>query len=120
MEGSTVRQSSGAFYDFAMAEPVFGYTQNGATPHRPSFKEVLSECADSINITKDLNRGLIALNLLFYIGTGVSLAYYVFNYVSLSSLSFVVVAFVFIGTVYNTVWYHRYCSHAAFKFSRSQ
>ena len=120
MVAATVRPSLDAPVTSMMAKPVFGYSRDGAIPHRPTFKEIFSEFIDSINFTIDMNRGLIALNLIFHIGTGVIFANYVFKYLSPGSLIFVLAALVFIGTFYNTIWFHRYCSHVAFKFSRRQ
>jgi fatty-acid desaturase len=41
---------------------------------------------------------------------------YLFLYSDLRSSCFMILAIPFLGTVYNTIWYHRYCSHASFKF----
>ena len=109
---------SGTIFNSVMAEPVFGYTRNGSKAHQPTFKEIAHEWFDATNFTINVNRGLIALNFLFHLTTGVIFAYYVFNHLSLGSLSFAVIALIFVGTVYNTVWYHRYCSHVAFRFRR--
>src|SRR5205085_9742149 len=36
---------------------------------------------------------------------------------SVTTVAVVALIGCFIGTIYNTVWYHRFCSHQAFKFS---
>jgi len=101
-----------------MIEPVFGYTRDGITPHKPNLKEILSEWLDATNFTADSSRTLIALNCIFFASLGLAFGWYVIHFLSLATLLFLMASLIFIGTVYNTLWYHRYCSHHAFKFAR--
>ena len=53
--------------------------------------------------------------LVFHLVSAGCFVVFLFH-LSLATLAFFVVAAVFVVTAYNTVWYHRYCSHRAFEF----
>lgn len=101
-----------------MQEPSYGYTKDGLTPYKPTLREIVAEWVDAANFSKDANRALIALNFGFHVATAFMFVIYLLRYMSTHNLVFAVFALIFIGTVYNTIWYHRYCSHSAFQFSR--
>lgn len=101
-----------------LVAPLFGYTKDGVLPYKPTVREVIAEWIDSTNFFRDRTRALIALNFLYYCFTGVLFVIFLAYHLSLAAILFFVVALCFVGTVYNTVWYHRYCSHAAFTFSQ--
>jgi fatty-acid desaturase len=83
---------------------------------RPSLKQVLAEWFDAISFWKDSTRLLPALYVIYHVITFVVFVYFLIHYFSVVAIASAIGIAVFIGTVYNTVWYHRYCSHQAFKF----
>ncbi len=97
-----------------LAKPTYGHV--GPSPQRPTLKEVLVEWFDSISFWKDSTRLPAALYVAYHAATFVVFVYFLIHYFSILAFVSVVGIAVFIGTVYNTVWYHRYCSHQAFKF----
>ena len=101
-----------------LIEPLYGYSKEGKGPYRPKLREVVREWMDSVNFIDHPERKLIALNLVFHLLTGALFLYVVLYRLSLGSLVFMSVAVYGIITVYNTLWYHRYCSHFAFTFQR--
>jgi sn-1 stearoyl-lipid 9-desaturase len=75
------------------------------------------EWVDAISFWRDRTRLLPAAFALFHFITFlVFVSYLIWHATWLGCLTVFLLA-CFIGTVYNTVWYHRYCSHQAFKFS---
>lgn len=84
---------------------------------KPTLREVLVEWVDSVNFVKDRTRLLPALYALYHFATFVVFVMFLVLHFSFLSLLTVFVLACGIATVYNTVWYHRYCTHRAFKFS---
>ena len=97
-----------------LVRPTYGHV--GPSPLRPTLKEVLIEWFDAISFWKDSTRLLPALYALFHLATFGVFVYFLIHFFSITAVLSLVAIGVFIGSVYNTVWYHRYCSHQAFKF----
>ena len=101
-----------------LIKPLFGYSGDGYTPYRPTVKEIFTEWIDAINFIRYPSRSLSALYVAFHLSGFIITILFVLKHASLPNLLFVVIAVCFLGIVYNTVWYHRYCSHASFRFRR--
>jgi len=99
-----------------LEKPVFRFTDENGLPHIPRIKEVFTELFRVLNFIKFPTHTLLTANLCFYLLTSVSLLIFSYNYLSLGTLIFTVLCVVFLGTIYNTVWYHRYCCHSAYEF----
>ena len=97
-----------------LLKPTYGHV--GPAPSAPPLKDVLVEWFDAISFWKDSTRLLPALYAFYHLATGVVFVYFLVHYFSVAAVISVVLIGGFIGTVYNTVWYHRYCSHQAYKF----
>jgi stearoyl-CoA desaturase (delta-9 desaturase) len=80
------------------------------------MREVLVEWFDSVSFWKDRTRLIPALYATYHFVTFLVFVWFLATHFSIVSVVTVVLSACFIGTVYNTVWYHRYCSHQAFKF----
>jgi stearoyl-CoA desaturase (delta-9 desaturase) len=79
--------------------------------------QVLVEWFDAINFWKDRTRLIPAGYAVYHIATFGVFVWFLATHFSLMAVLLVVLCGSFVGTVYNTVWYHRFCSHQAFKFS---
>jgi stearoyl-CoA desaturase (delta-9 desaturase) len=99
-------------------EPTFGYTASRDLPYKPRVSEVLHEWLDSMNAIKYPTRSLIVLNFSFHFMTAIVFVFFMLQRPPLDSLIFMLASVCALGTIYNTVWYHRYCSHAAFRFRK--
>lgn len=97
-----------------LEEPTFGWGDE--TPNEPSLREILVEWIDAINFLKNRSRLLTALFSLFHLATLAALIYFVGWHFSLGKALIVGGIAMTIATVYNTVWYHRYCTHRAYQF----
>ena len=94
--------------------PTYGYGE--VPPRKPSVGEILFEWVDAIAFWRDFSRLPAAAYALYHLATfGVFIAFFV-HYHTWPAIVAVMAGATFIATVYNTVWYHRYCSHRAFKF----
>ncbi|HEX3799900.1 MAG TPA: fatty acid desaturase [Verrucomicrobiae bacterium] len=97
-----------------LVKPTYGHV--GPSPKRPTTKEVIVEWFDAVSFWKDSTRLLPAFYLLYHFATFAVFVYFLVHYFSILAVVSVALIGSFIGTVYNTVWYHRYCSHQAFRF----
>ena len=96
-------------------KPTYGHP--GPAPDKlPTIWQVLAEWLDALNFFKDRTRLLPVSNALFHLSTLALFAWFLIAHFSLAAVVTVVLLSSFIGNIYNTVWYHRYCSHQAFKF----
>jgi stearoyl-CoA desaturase (delta-9 desaturase) len=77
---------------------------------------VLVEWFDAVSFWKDRTRLIPASYAAYHFLTFLAFAWFLATHFSIAWVVTVVLIACFIGTVYNTVWYHRYCSHQAFKF----
>lgn len=100
-----------------LIEPTFGYQGFDEHSKLPTFQEVINEWRDSVNFFRDRTRFLIALNFCFHFATFLVFVFFVINYISLITVFLVIVSVIFIITIYNTLWYHRYCSDGSYTFS---
>jgi len=83
---------------------------------KPTLKEVLLEWFDSINLRKGISRFIPAFYAIHHLATLGVFVYFLIHFFSITAILSIVGLSIFMGTVYNTIWYHRYCSHQAFKF----
>jgi stearoyl-CoA desaturase (delta-9 desaturase) len=97
-----------------LGKPTYGHL--GPAPQTPTTGQVLVEWFDALNFWKDRTRLLTVANALFHFSTFVVFVWFLVTHFSIAAVVAVALAGCFIGTIYNTVWYHRYCSHQAFKF----
>jgi sn-1 stearoyl-lipid 9-desaturase len=100
-----------------LIQPTFTHRDTRNEPYRPTAREVLRELIDVMNILSHPTHLLTALNFLFQCLVSVTFFVFLFWYISFATLSFILASIILFGTFYNTVWYHRYCSHVAFEFS---
>ena len=97
-----------------MLEPTYGFV--GPSPMRPSLREALIEWTDAVSFWKDESRLLPALFVTYHLATFGVFVFFLARFFSITAIVSVVGIAMTIATVYNTIWYHRYCSHRAFSF----
>lgn len=82
----------------------------------PSLREILVEWLDAISFWKDRGRLMPALYLAYHAATAGVFVWFLIHHFSISAVLTILLSATAQATLYNTVWYHRYCSHRAFKF----
>jgi len=102
-----------------LLEPSFKYTNRDGSPHRPTFREVISEFGVIMNVVRYPTNRVTAANFLAQTLTFTSGYMFLREFVTGQTLLFFIFALFLLGTVYNTLWYHRYCAHASFKFTHN-
>ncbi len=84
---------------------------------KPSLKEIIRQYLHMVNPRRDKSHWLnVHLELHFYLGMVFSV-FFVLNFLTFRNALVVSSLFYLLANFYNTVWYHRYCSHASFAFS---
>ena len=97
-----------------IVEPTYGY--GDLAPRKPTLREVFVELFDAINFLKDRTRLLPAAHLAHHLATfGIFILFFA-HYFSFARVGIVMGIAAFLVTIYNTVWYHRYCTHRAYRF----
>src|SRR6516164_2896593 len=97
-----------------LLEPTFGY--GNTFPRRPTLQEVWVEWVDAVSFWRHPSRRLPAFYAAYHFATLIVFLLFLIKFPFLSSIIAVLAVTAIIATVYNTVWYHRYCTHRAFKF----
>ena len=99
-----------------LIEPDFYRYISRDSKTKPSAVETLQDLYNAINFTRDRRHIPVALFFFFNVGIGLIFVIHLACYATLASIIFMSLSTCFLGTIFNTVWYHRYCSHRAFKF----
>jgi stearoyl-CoA desaturase (delta-9 desaturase) len=100
-----------------LCEPTYRYTRDGQRPHRPSIRDVLVELVDTVDFVRKPRRKLNAVLFAAHLATFACMILFVTRYLSVGTAAFWGASVLFFCTVPHSVWYHRYCSHRAFRFS---
>ena len=100
-----------------LVEPSFGYSDLNGNPKKPSLGEVFKEIGLCLKFKGNVGNLLLGLNLFFHFSNLLALLVLICYFSSIENLVFLSSVSLFYSYVYNTIWYHRYCSHNSFKFS---
>ena len=97
--------------------PTYGYTRDGKVPYKPTVKEIWMELGDSLNFFHHPSRALPLLSICFhFMGLVCLLSFFIWCF-SWKAFLYFFFSVLFMLIIYNTVWYHRYCSHGSFEFA---
>jgi fatty-acid desaturase len=101
-----------------LVEPGFGCADSDGRAYKPTFQEILNEWLYVIDVVANPSHALTVINFIFQLSTSLALFSVCFLYFTTGSFVFLLIMVLVLGTIYNTVWYHRYCSHVAFEFKQ--
>ena len=97
-----------------LLEPTYGYGES--SPHKPSLRQVWVEWVDAVSFWKEPSRGMAAFYAAYHLATLAVFVFFITRFFSLYAVLAILAIATSIATLFNTVWYHRYCTHRAFKF----
>ena len=97
-----------------LLEPIYGF--GTSSPRSPTLREVVTEWLDAVAFWRDFTRLLPAAHAAYHVATFAVFLVLLARFLSITNMVIVLTIAGAIGMLYNTVWYHRYCSHRAFKF----
>ena len=104
------------FIDSVLEPPSYGWKDEDGNLSKPNPARIFREFFSRLNIFKNKKNWLSFTSWMMVAALGVFLCFFIFKYFSLTLL---LVAFVYSMVImgsHGTVWYHRYCTHRAFKF----
>ena len=99
--------------------PTYGHADADGAPHTPSAREAIADWLDAINPIRDPSRAVPLVAATHHVLTGVACLWFFTAYLTWDSLRlrvFSTVAVVMMSVVYNSLWWHRYCTHRSFEF----
>ncbi len=94
------------------------FRTSGKAENAPTLGQTLSELFHALNFIANPTYKLLAFNFFIYTCSGIFFVHFVLNHASMNQLLLTSLGVVFLGTVYNSFWFHRYCCHSAFRFTR--
>jgi fatty-acid desaturase len=108
-----------AFIHDVLEEPSYGWKDTNGELSKPTPKQIFSEFFSRLNVFSNKKNWLSFMSWAMVLFLAPFLFLFIFKYFSITGL---VVAFVYsmivMGT-HGTIWYHRYCTHGAFKFKNN-
>jgi fatty-acid desaturase len=105
-----------AFIDSVLREPSYGWKNADGSLSKPTPGKLFQEFFKRLNVFADRKNWLSFTSWMMIVVLGTCLGFFLFKYFS---WSLVLVAFLYSMVVmgsHGTVWYHRYCTHRAYKF----
>ena len=107
-------ESTRSWTQSLLLEPTYGF--GTSSPRNPTLREVVLEFVDAVAFWKDAPRLLAVVVAAYHLVALSVFLLFLGRFRSISNVAIVVIVSTAIGFVYNTIWYHRYCSHRAFRF----
>jgi stearoyl-CoA desaturase (delta-9 desaturase) len=106
-----------AFIDRVLQRPSYGWEKENGELMVPTRKQLFREAFNRINVFKTRKNWLALLGWFMIICMVPFLYFFVTRYFSWPLLIAVIVYSMIIMGTHGTIWFHRYCTHKAYKFS---
>jgi len=108
-----------AFIDYVLKEPSYGWKMDCGNLSKPTNLKIFQEFFSRLNVFRDRKNWLSFTSWMMIVCLTIPLGFFIFKFFSFGLL---LTAFLYSMVVmgsHGTVWYHRYCTHRAFKFRNS-
>jgi stearoyl-CoA desaturase (delta-9 desaturase) len=106
-----------AFIDHLLQRPSYGWTDENGALSKPSVKTLWREAFSRMNIFRCRKNWISFSSLVMFLCLFPFLYFFLFHFFSVKLLIvFLVYSMIIMGT-HGTIWFHRYGTHKAFKFS---
>lgn len=105
-----------AFIDYVLKEPSYGWKMDCGSLSKPSNLKIFQEFFSRLNVFKDRRNWLSFTSWMMIVCLAVPLCFFIFKFFSFQLLFVAFVYSMIVMGSHGTVWYHRYCTHRAFKF----
>jgi len=104
------------FIDSVLEPPSYGWKDEAGNLSKPCPSVIFKEFFSRLNVFKNKKKWLSFTSWMMVAALGVFLLFFIFKYFSFTLLAIAFVYSMVIMGSHGTVWYHRYCTHRAFKF----
>lgn len=98
-----------------LIEPFYGFRIEGRAK-KPSYKEISMQILYCLNPMKSMRNCVGFVCFSYHLATFPFLLILILRF-NLHEILFFIASTLFMAHIYNTLWYHRYCSHFSFKFT---
>lgn len=106
-----------AFIDIILEKPSYGWQNEKGELIVPSNKILLKEFFSRINLFRSRKNWISVLTLVMLAGLLPFLYLFISRYFSWPLLIVVIMYSMIVMGTHGTVWFHRYCTHRAYRFS---
>jgi len=96
--------------------PSFALTDAAGVPRQPTLGEQVRDAFVSLDFLADRRRLLSAVFELYHMLTLLAALWFLASALTWTRAAGVAVLLIIFANLWNTVWYHRYCSHRTFTF----
>ncbi len=106
-----------AFIDNILQKPSYGWSNTNGKLIVPSKKQLFKEAFSRINIFRTKKNWIASLSWLMTACMIPFLYFFIVNYFSWQLLLVIPLYSIIIMGTHGTIWFHRYCTHKAYRFS---
>lgn len=106
-----------AFIDRVLKVPSYGWADTEGELVIPSNEQLYREFFSRINFLKDKKNWISSISWVMALCMFVIFTVYLAYYLSISTLVFFIIYAMLIMSTHGTIWFHRFCTHKAYKFS---
>jgi sn-1 stearoyl-lipid 9-desaturase len=106
-----------AFIDYVLQQPSYGWKDESGTLIKPTSKQVWREAFSRMNIFRSKKNWISFTSVAMMVCLVPFFTLFIVQYFSIKLLvAFIVYSMIIMGT-HGTIWFHRYGTHNAYKFS---
>ena len=107
-----------AFIDDVLQRPSYGWQDENGALIKPTTKQIFKEAASRINIFADRKNWISLIGWLTIVMILPMFCIFIVYYFSIKLLLLFILYSMIIMSTHGTIWFHRYCTHKAFTFSK--
>jgi stearoyl-CoA desaturase (delta-9 desaturase) len=108
-----------AFIDNILQVPSYGWKNDRGELVVPTLKQLFTEAFSRINIFKTRKNWISLISWVMAACLFPFFIVFIVHYFSLKLLGAFILYSMIIMSTHGTIWFHRYCTHKAYKFSPS-
>ena len=105
------------FIERILHRPSYGWTNETGTLIQPSGKQLFKETLSRLNIFRSRKNWISLLTLVMMLSMIPFLYFFIAHHFSWLLLGAVLIYAMIIMGTHGTIWFHRYCTHKAYRFS---
>jgi fatty-acid desaturase len=108
-----------AFIHDVLEQPSYGWKDANGNLFKPTNGQIFKEFFSRLNIFKTKKNWLSFMSWMMVLTLSAFLLLFIFKYFSIQGLIIAAVYSMVVMGTHGTIWYHRYCTHGAYKFKNN-
>jgi fatty-acid desaturase len=105
-----------AFLNTVLEPPAYGWADERGELVKPTSSQIIKEFFSRLNVFKNRRNWLPLLSWMMVLVLAPFLLLFIFKYFTIKLLIITFVYSMVVMGTHGTIWYHRYCTHRAYKF----